>query len=238
MTENTLSPAIPASRYILTAGDKDRFADEVDLGLVPVSAPVLSSVALLIPEAEIASKDIQDIIDKLRLAAQNQRDSKHAHKRKGRGMVGLAAPQLGISLRIVLIDTQITRERKRFGKLECFINPEIVWQTRESEEGREGCFSTGPVWGLVHRPLAIKVKALDAHGDPFERILEGFTARIACHEIDHLNGIRFPDRITKDQKRHWVHAEELEKYPKQIKEWQRICSKARWEAYKADLKII
>lgn len=222
--------------YALTDGDKKRFADELELGLVPANHSVLNKVARFVSAEEISSQRVQAIIDKLFLTATNQRDSKHAHKRKGRGMVGLAAPQIGVGLRIILVDTHITRERKKFGKLECFINPEIVWKTRESEEGREGCFSTGPVWGLVRRPVAIKIKAMNRDGKSFERIIEGFTARIACHEVDHLNGMRFPDRITKDTKRHWVHAEELEAYPKQMHEWPRICTKARWEAYKKALK--
>lgn len=228
--------SIAVSRYALTAGDQKRFADELELGLVPANHPALGKTAKLLPVEEIGSQKVQSIIDTLFAAATNQRDSKHAHKRKGRGMVGLAAPQIGVELRIILIDTHITRERKKFGKLECFINPEIIWQTRETEEGREGCFSTGPVWGLVRRSIAIKIRAIGREGKPLERILEGFTARIACHEIDHLNGIRFPDRITKDAKRHWVHAEELEVYPKQMHEWPRICTKERWEGFKKDQK--
>lgn len=223
---------VAANSYALTAGDQKRFADELALGLVPVNHPALSKIAYSLVAEEIGSQNTQTIIDKLFTTATSQRDSKHAHKRKGRGMVGLAAPQVGIELRIILIDTHITRERKKFGKLECFINPEIIWKTRETEEGREGCFSTGPVWGLVRRPVAIKIRATDRDGRPFERILEGFTARIACHEIDHLNGIRFPDRITKDVKRHWVHAEELDAYPKQMHTWPRICTKERWEGFK------
>lgn len=69
-------------------------------------------------------------------------------------------------------------------------------------------------------------------GKQVERIFEGFTARIVQHEIDHLQGIRFPERITSDRKRHWVHTEELAAYPDHIKHWPRTCSRERWDAFR------
>ena len=146
-------------------------------------------------------------------------------------MVGLAAPQIGVSKRIIIVDTQIGEGRKTFGKLECFIDPVIIWRSRETSGGREGCFSTGPVWGIVRRPVAVKIRAFAPDGAQVERIFEGFTARIVLHEIDHLDGIRFPDRIKSDKLRHWVHAEEFEAYAKQYKSWPRKCSVRRWHEY-------
>ncbi len=116
--------------------------------------------------------------------------------------------------------------------MECFINPEVIWRSRETEEGREGCFSAGPVWGLIRRPVAVKIRALTPDGRRTERVFEGFTARIVQHECDHLNGIRFADRIRSDKKRHWVHTEELPMYPKHINQWPRLCSQERWDAWK------
>lgn len=213
--------------YSATAGDRRRTADDEALGFVQPHASILRHKVAAVLQTDIDSLYVQDVIDRLFAAARGQRQTTGSRK-KGRKLVGLAAPQIGEPIRVVLIDTRISADRKRAGKLECFINPEIIWRSRETEEGREGCFSAGSVWGLVRRPIAVKIRALDRQGQQIERILEGFTARIAQHEIDHLDGIRFPERITSDKKRHWVHAEELPLYPKLSKRWRRLCTKARW----------
>lgn len=217
--------------YDLTAADKARFADEEALGIVPPTHVALRTIAAPIDESDISSDKTQSIILGLFETANGQRDGKHASKRKGRGMVGLAAPQIGISKRIILVDTQVGGDRKSFGKLECFINPQIIWRSRETLNGREGCFSAGPVWGVVRRPIAVKIRAYTPEGKKIERVFEDFTARIVLHEIDHLDGVRFPERIRSDANRHWVHAEELEMYAKQYKNWPRHCSIDRWRAY-------
>jgi peptide deformylase len=233
MPASTSSTALlPDDLYALTAADKTRAAEEQALGMVAVADPALNKPARAVAASDIHSPAIQKIIGQLYVVAQGQRDARKKSKEQ-RTLVGLPATQIGHSLRIVLVDTYIARNRKRPGRLECFINPEIIWRSRETEEGREGCFSAGPVWGLVRRSAAVKVRAFDREGKLFERILEDFTARIALHEIDHLDGIRFADRIKTDRKRHWVHAEELEIYPKHVKHWKRRCSRERWERLKA-----
>lgn len=217
--------------YDLTAADIARAAEERALGMVAPSDPILLKVAPSVLAEQIASDLVQETIASLYAAARGQRKGSRNNKKR-RMLVGLAAPQIQKSTRIMVMDTGIDPDRRRPGKLECFINPEIIWRSRETEEGREGCFSAGPVWGLVRRPVALKIRALDASGKQIERILEGFTARIALHEIDHLDGIRFPDRIKSDAKRHWVHAEELALYPKMIAHWPRLCSQERWNQLK------
>jgi peptide deformylase len=193
--------------------------------------PVLNQKARLVDSSQIQTKHVKDVIAKLHEVAGGQRDVRKGKKR--RTLVGLAAPQIGVSLRIILVDTKVQANRTRYGSLECFINPEIIWRSKETADGREGCFSTGLVWGLVRRPIAIKVRALTPEGQIVEQVLEGFTARIMQHEMDHLDGIRFPDRIRADRKRHWVHAEEIDEYPKHIEHWPRICDQDRWERVKA-----
>jgi len=80
--------------------------------------------------------------------------------------------------------------------------------------------------------VAVKIRAYTVDGQQVERIFEGFTARIAQHEIDHLSGIRFPERITHDNRRHWVHAEEIESYVKHPRDWPRVCTLDQWNALK------
>jgi peptide deformylase len=216
--------------YALTDADIARFADERDRGLVLPQSTVLTRKAAYVPLLEITSPKFGELISRLYAIANGQRRKTRTARRR-RTLVGLAAPQIGESWRIVLIDTKIDESRRHYGKLECIINPVILWRSRETGEGREGCFSAGPVWGLVRRPVAVKISGYDSSGKEITRILEGFSARIACHEIDHLDGIRFPERITSDKKRHWVHTEELLDYPDQVQRWPRTCSMERWEEF-------
>lgn len=222
---------LPPDLYGLTGADKERAAQEASLGMVAPDNPILNQSAQVIDPATIGSPEVQAIIGRLLTAAGSQQKRDKSGKKK-RMLVGLAAPQIGESWRIVVVDTRVTADRKRAGRLECFINPEIIWRSRETEEGREGCFSAGPVWGLVRRAVAVKIRAYTPEGKEIECIFEGFTARIVQHEIDHLNGIRFPDRIKNDKKRHWVHTEELPFYPEAIHRWPRACTRERWEALK------
>lgn len=102
--------------------------------------------------------------------------------------VGLAAPQVGILKRAVVIDTGE-------GKIE-LINP-IILKTSGKQNGSEGCLSVPKVFGEVERPMNVKIKAQDRNGNWFETEGKELTARAFCHEIEHLDGKLFLDRVTK-----------------------------------------
>jgi len=101
--------------------------------------------------------------------------------------VGLAAPQVGVSKRIITIDEDEE-------KLLVLLNPEIIKSEGEAVE-EEGCLSVPGVYSEVERSSKVTVKALNENGDPIEITKEGLTARALQHEIDHLNGILFIDKI-------------------------------------------
>jgi peptide deformylase len=112
--------------------------------------------------------------------------------------VGLAAPQVGISDRVIVVeypedDEQEDAPRKLF----VVINPEIKEISAETESGIEGCLSIPSLHGDVERALAVTVKGLTRHGQPFKIKAKGWLARIFQHEIDHINGVVFTDRATK-----------------------------------------
>ena len=109
------------------------------------------------------------------------------YKRDG---VGLAAPQVGVRRRVVVIDAGD-------GLME-LVNPEITWEDGE-QIGDEGCLSIPGVQKRVLRPMSVTVKAKDRHGRDVEYSGMGLKARAFCHEIDHLNGILFIDRIQEGQ---------------------------------------
>ena len=102
--------------------------------------------------------------------------------------VGLAAPQVGILRRAVVIDVGE-------GVIE-LINPVIVSAEGE-QEGQEGCLSLPNKWAIVKRPLRVKIKAQDRFGRWHSYEAEGLKARCFCHEIDHLDGRLFTDCMTK-----------------------------------------
>lgn len=123
-----------------------------DSPYIPPHDPMLQGNSKEVPLKEISSKKIQDIIDNMMEIA--------IEERKGERMVGLAAPQIGIPLQIILVDMKISPERIDFSHPpEVFINPVITWKSEEMEEFREGCFSTGSLAGMVPRHRAIRVEA-------------------------------------------------------------------------------
>ena len=98
--------------------------------------------------------------------------------------VGLAAPQVGILRRVVIVDTG--------EKLLELVNPELL-ETDGEQEGAEGCLSVPGKYGLVKRPYYAKVRAQDRNGEWFEAEGEELIARCFCHELDHLDGIVYTE---------------------------------------------
>src|SRR3989338_2363648 len=118
--------------------------------------------------------------------------------------VGLAAPQIGIPLRVF-----ITRPHEK-ADIDVFINPEVIWQSPhlaeiarpeggmkslKKDKKLEGCLSVHNVWGYLKRPSRVKLKYMDMNGVAQEKEFTGFMATIVQHETDHLNGILFTRRV-------------------------------------------
>ncbi len=104
--------------------------------------------------------------------------------------VGLAAPQVGVLRRVVLVADTEKEEATPEEQLIELINPEIIAASGE-QTGAEGCLSIPGVYGIVTRPDLVKVRAQDRNGKFFEVWGTMLTARAFCHEIDHLNGVLF-----------------------------------------------
>ena len=105
------------------------------------------------------------------------------------GGVGLAAPQVGILRRVVLVDVG-----EEDNEIIEFINPEMM-ETDGEQYGPEGCLSVPGKYGLVRRPMYAKVRAQDRNGDWFEAEGEELIARCFCHELDHLDGIVYTEKV-------------------------------------------
>ncbi len=195
---------------------------------VPPNDPILVRIAEEVVVADIQSKEIQDSISEMfEVAFGEQKDA-------GKPLlVGLAAPQIGISKRIILVDV-VADGKGRVGDLRLYINPEIIWSSDEKGEWYEGCFSTSCVCGIVSRPVRIKIRAYTKDGDVVEEEYSDYTARIFQHEIDHLDGKEFTTHITDDNKLHWVEKEEFPKYRNEQgwRDWPNKCSREKWNSIK------
>lgn len=142
--------------------------------------------------------------------------------------VGLAAPQIGLPLQLAVIETlpkvddegvEIEGSREQF----VIANPEIVWISRDVIDGIEGCLSIPGYVGEVERYESIRVRAQDRYGRKIRLRLQDWTARIFQHEIDHLNGVLYIDRLTApeniwtedefDAIREAAHAEDADESP-------------------------
>jgi peptide deformylase len=135
-------------------------------------------------------KDLQTLIDDM---VDTMRDAPG---------VGLAAPQVGVSQRLIVVEyaeppEDGDEETEVKPKLYVVANPEIVKASEEKVLGVEGCLSIPGLVGEVDRYSTVQVKGLNRRGQPMKIKAEGWLARIFQHEIDHINGVVFPDRATR-----------------------------------------
>ena len=114
--------------------------------------------------------------------------------------VGLAAPQAGVSHRLLVYRTEPD------SPVQALVNPEIEWTSRDKEWLEEGCLSLPGVHVEVERPIHVRVRAQDADGDDVLVEASGFEARVIQHEVDHLDGVLILDRTTRDQRKEAVRA--------------------------------
>ena len=117
---------------------------------------------------------------------------------KAKSGAGLAAPQIGVSQRVVIFGVE---SNPRYPDAEpvpftVLVNPKIVMLSRDVDEDWEGCLSVPGMRGVVPRYTKLRYSGFDEEGNPIERIAEGFHARVVQHECDHLDGILYPQRMT------------------------------------------
>ncbi|MGA8218670.1 MAG: peptide deformylase [Solirubrobacterales bacterium] len=109
--------------------------------------------------------------------------------------VGLAATQLGTLRRMLVFQVGSEAEPT------ALVNPEIEWRSQEQAMAEEGCLSLPGVIVDVERPLHVRARGVDVHGEPFSVEASGLEARVILHEVDHLDGVLMIDRTERDQRR-------------------------------------
>ena len=110
---------------------------------------------------------------------------------------GIAAPQIGVSLRAVIFELKDNPRYPHIAPVPytVLINPLVMPLDAEQDEGWEGCLSVPGMRGLVPRYRRLRYQGFDAAGVPIDRTVEGFHARVVQHEVDHLDGILYPQRV-------------------------------------------
>lgn len=147
--------------------------------------PILRQVAEPISAAEFGSKWLKELIQHL------------VHIMKEQCAVGVAAPQIGISKRVIVFGTAYTKRQNIEYSIPdtALINPSLNVLSAELQTGYEGCLNCGEIMGQVPRAMAIEYCGFDADGHFVSKKAQALEARILQHEIDHLNGYLFLDRI-------------------------------------------
>ncbi len=143
--------------------------------IVTYQAPSIRERSIEVSIEEITTKEFQDYLDKL---------TKTMRVEDG---IGIASPQVGINKRIFIANIK--------GKNIVFINPLIIKKSETTLITEEGCLSVPGVWGTVSRPKKISIEAIDRHGRKLNMDLKNMDAIVFQHELDHLDGILFVDKV-------------------------------------------
>jgi len=164
---------------------------EVMVDIVDKNNPILRAVAKEVPLEDISSAKIRKVIEDMKLALASQEDG-----------VAIAAPQIGVSLRIFVVSGKVIGYMKDEDDDKSvypdivYINPVITKRSKEKKNMEEGCLSVRYLYGKVSRSAKVQIEGYDEKGNFFSRGGAGLMAQIFQHETDHLDGILFIDSAT------------------------------------------
>jgi peptide deformylase len=146
---------------------------------------------LIVPDPRLksVSKPVEQVDDELRALMDDMLETMYAAPG-----IGLAAIQVGVPKRVIVMD--ITRsEGERTPRY--FVNPEILWRSEETQPYEEGCLSVPDIYEEIERPARVKLRYLNYQGEAVEEDAEGMFAVCVQHEMDHLDGVLFIDRLSR-----------------------------------------
>ncbi len=138
------------------------------------------------PVLREAAEEVEEVDEEMRGLARDMFDTMY-----GADGVGLAAPQVGILRRLIVVDPREEGVTPR-----ALVNPRVVETGDATDKAEEGCLSIPEIREVVERKSSVVVEALDLDGEPIRLEADGLHARVLLHEIDHLNGVLFLDRLT------------------------------------------
>ena len=157
-----------------------------EVAILQRNDPILRAIAKPVAPSDIGSAKIRAVIENMKTALHSQKDG-----------IAIAAPQIGASVRIFVVDGSLLKKADKDYKGEggdhVFINPEIVKLSKKKREVEEGCLSVRWLYGKIKRSQQATIRALDERGQEFERGASGLLSQIFQHECDHLDGTLFID---------------------------------------------
>jgi peptide deformylase len=184
--------------------------------------PRLRAVCAEVSRVQLRLKEQQVEIDALLEYVRgtgNKAVSGSPHDPARQSVVGLSANQVGVMKQICVVDLSIGR--KGYIDLHVLVNPQITWRSKAVVEKPEGCVNFSSVRGDTVRSRSVRVEAMDRSGNGIELKLTGWAAVLLQHEVDHLNGFLFIDRLKDPQHADLVSASEYQDYRKSTKDWKR-----------------
>ena len=159
--------------------------------------PILKILTIHNNEKTLRQKSEEIVIDKI-ISCEMQNFFKNLEKTmRASDGIGLAAPQVGRLIRVIAVNTLATSSSVNGDKTEIFINPKILKKSLLTSTMEEGCLSIPGIFGKVKRHRKILVEYLNKQGEKIRQKFDKMPARILQHEIDHLDGVLFIDRILK-----------------------------------------
>lgn len=155
--------------------------------IVQKDDPVLREMAQTVPLKDIGSAKLNKILADMKEALDSQDDG-----------VAIAAPQIGVPLRIFLLATKTAKHLEKENQMKeklplVYINPEITKRSKDRKLMEEGCLSVRYLYGKIRRSSKVNLEAIDEKGQKFSRGASGLLAQIYQHETDHLDGVLFID---------------------------------------------
>lgn len=190
--------------------------------LKPITStnPKLRKICEPITLRELRTKKTQDLIESL-LSYVYATNNKGADSRRDKpSVVGLAANQLGVNQRIVVVDLGIGH--KSYSDIHVLVNPVIKWKSKTLTERSEGCVNLNGIHGFVKRSTRVKLDAYDRSGNAISLDIHGWPAILLQHEVGHLNGELFIDLLPNPKKAHLVDDSEVVEYKRNKKSWKKF----------------
>ena len=196
---------------------------------LPTEHPMLKMISDEVSLEEIQTKEFQDLLYEMKNLGKSEQKNKKTYV-----MTGLAAPQIGIAKRIILVDVEADG-KGHVSKLRAYINPKITSFSKDSSTWYEGCYSLQGLTGVIERPNTVTVSALNENGEEIEETYSGYVGRIFQHEIDHLDGVLFVSHVETPKSLHHIrNPEDMYKYRNQQgwKNWEDYCTVEEFENLK------
>jgi peptide deformylase len=175
--------------------------------------PRLRQVCALLTKSQLRNREQQLEIDALLsfvYGVSHKKSPTSVNDKALPNTVGISASQLGIMKQICVVDLSIGK--RGYTDIYVLINPQIHWSSKTTAERPEGCVNFQTTWGITRRSSSVKVSALDRSGNELDLKLSGWPATLIQHEIDHVNGRLFIDRLPDPTKAHFVEPNEYKKY--------------------------